>query len=79
MCRSLSNLVRDIVLNQTLRVTVVGTIAVIAMIGLILCYQAIFELIGFDFPAAGMRLGWGAACAVAALLLIRYRNDLIDD
>src|SRR5438552_9366418 len=41
-CRTL----RDALLNRSLRLTVVGSIAVIAMIGLILCYQAIFELIG---------------------------------
>jgi hypothetical protein len=70
---------RDALLDRSLRVTVVGTIALIALAALILCYQALFELIGFDLPGAGMKLGWGAGCATASLLLIRYRGDLIDD
>ena len=66
-------------LDRSLRVTIVGTIALIALAALILCYQGLFELAGLDFAAAGMKFGWGAACATASLLLIRYRGDLIDD
>ena len=70
---------RDALLNSSIRFTVVGTIATIALTSLILCYQALFELIGFDFPAAGMKFGWGVLCVTASLLLIRYRGDLVDD
>jgi hypothetical protein len=52
---------------------------VIALISLILCYQALFEVIAFDFSDAAMKLGWGTTCGIASLLLIRYRGDLIDD
>jgi len=69
----------DALLNRTLRLTVVGTIAIISTTALILCYRSLFELIAYDFPSAGVKLGWGALCATAALLLIRYRGDLIDD
>jgi len=65
--------------NRSVRVTIVSTIALIALAGLILCYRALFSLIGFDFPAAGTSLGWGAMCVTASLLLIRYRGDLVDD
>ena len=69
----------DPFLNRSIRLTVVGTIALIALAALILCYQALFEFISYDFRAAGMKIGWGAACVVASLLLIRYRGDLVED
>ena len=70
---------QDALLDRSLRITIVATIALIALAALILCYQGLFELVGLDLPAAGMKFGWGAACATASLLLIRYRGDLIDD
>jgi hypothetical protein len=70
---------QDAHLHRSLRLTIVGTISLIALAALVLCYQALFEVIGFDFPAAGMRLGWGVLCVIAALLLIRYKGDLVDD
>ena len=75
----MSTRTQDALLDRSLRLTIVGTIALIALAALILCYQALFEFIGFDFPAAGMRLGWGVLCVIAALLLIRYKGDRVDD
>ena len=69
----------DAFLNRSIRLTIVGTIALIGLAALVLCYQALFEFIGYDFPGAGMKLGWGAFCTLAAGLLIRYRNDLVED
>jgi hypothetical protein len=73
--RSLPNALLD----HSLRLLIVGTISVIALISLIFCYQGIFELITFDFADAAMKLGWGTTCGIGSLLLIRYRGDLIDD
>ena len=70
---------RDAILNRSLRLTVVGMIAVTGFAALILGYLGFFELLWGNFPAAGARLGWGAGAGAAALLLIRYRDDLIDD
>jgi len=70
---------RDALLDRSIRLLIVGTIAIIAMISLILCYRALLEFISYDFRAAGMKFGWGAGCVVASLLLIRYRGDLVED
>jgi hypothetical protein len=70
---------RDALLDRSIHFTIVATIAIVVMTSLILCYQALFEVIGSDFRAAGMKLGWGAACVIASLLLIRYRGDLVED
>jgi hypothetical protein len=70
---------QDAFLNRSLRFTIVGTIAGITLAALLLCYRALLEFISYDFRAAGMKIGWGAACVVASLLLIRYRGDLVED
>ena len=70
---------RDVILNQTLRLTVVGTIAVLALACLILAYKAIFACVAHDWPNAVSHLVWSASAALAALLLIYYRGELIDD
>ena len=69
----------DAIVRRTLRFTIVAIITVIATTGLILSYRGLFELIIGQWQNAVMKLGWGIAAAVAALLLIRYRGDLIDD
>ena len=69
----------DLLLRRTLRFTIVATITLIAMTGLILSYRGLYELITAQWQPAAMSLGWGLAAAAAALLLIRYRGDLIDD
>lgn len=68
----------DLLLNRTLRLTVVGTIAVLGFTCLILSYQALSDSIGGSVAAAVAKLGWGLAAGAAGLGLIRYRNDLID-
>jgi hypothetical protein len=68
----------DPLLNRSIRLTVVGTISIITLAALILLYHALFDLIARDFSAAGDKIGWGVQATIAALLLIRYRNDLID-
>ena len=70
---------RDALLNQTLRLTIIGTIAVLALACLILAYKAIFDCFVHDWPSAAARLVWSASAALAALLLIYYRGELIDD
>ena len=69
---------QDLLLNRTLRLTVVGTIAVLGFACLILCYQALYAAINADYAGAAAKLGWGLGAGAAASLLIRYRNDLID-
>jgi hypothetical protein len=69
----------DAFLNRTMRFTLVSTITIIASSGLILSYRGLLELIVGNWDPARMQMGWGVAAAVAALLLIRYRGDLIDD
>ena len=69
----------DALLTRSLRYTILLLITGLASGALIFCYQAVFEMIEADFPPAWMRLGWGTAAGIAALLLIRFRGDLIDD
>ena len=69
---------KDAFLNQSIRLTVVGTITIIALAALILLFHALYDLLARDFSAAGDKFGWGVMAAIASLLLIRYRNDLID-
>lgn len=69
---------QDALLNQSLRFTVVGTISATSLACLILSYQGLFELITGELTSAGMKFGWGLLSGVSALLLIRYRTDLID-
>ena len=69
---------QDILLNRSLRLTVVGTISILVLISLILGYQALFDTITGGWPDAVGKMTWGAIAAVAALLLIRHRGDLID-
>ena len=69
----------DAILNQTLRLTIVGTISVLALACLILAYRAIFDCVAHDWPNAAAHLVWSAGSALAALLLIYYRGELIDD
>jgi hypothetical protein len=70
---------QDAILNRTLRLTIVGTISVMALASLILAYTAIFDLFARQWSDAAARLVWGAGAALAALLLIYYRGELIDD
>jgi hypothetical protein len=69
---------QDLLLNRTLRLTVVGTIAVLGFACLILCYQALYALITQQYADGARGLGWGLGAGAGALMLIRYRNDLID-
>ena len=70
---------RDVILNQTLRLTVVGTIALLGLACLILAYRAIFDCVAQHWSDAAARLVWSASAALGTLLLIYYRNELIDD
>ena len=70
---------RDAILNHTLRLTIVGTISVLALACLILAYLAIFDCFAQQWTNAAARLVWSASAALGALLLIYYRNELIDD
>ena len=65
-------------LHQTLRLTIVGTIAIVALICLVLSYQAMFDTICGQWHGAATRMFWGTTCGISALLLIKYRDDLID-
>ena len=68
----------DSVLNRALRLAVVGTISIAALISLILCYQALFDGITGSWSDAAGKCIWGTLAGTAALLMIRYRTDLID-
>jgi len=69
---------QDALLTRSLRYVVLAVISAISLSSLILSYTGIFDLVGADYHAAGMRLGWGFGAGIAALLLIRFRGDLID-
>ena len=70
---------KDAILNRTLRLTIVGTISVLALASLILAYTAFFDAFARHWSDAAARLVWGASAALAALLLTVYRGELIDD
>lgn len=74
-----AHVMSDLILRRSLRFTIVVTTTVIAATGLILSYRGLFELITAQWETAGFNLGWGLSAGAAALLLIRYRGDLIDD
>ena len=69
---------QDALLTRTLRYTILALISAISLGALILSYNGLFELLGAEYRAAGMKLGWGLGAGIAALLLIRYRGDLIE-
>jgi hypothetical protein len=69
---------KDALVNQSIRLTVVGTISIITLAALILLFHALFDLLARDFSGAGDKLAWGVMATIASLLLIRFRNDLID-
>jgi hypothetical protein len=73
-----SDPMHDIFLNRTLRLTVVGTISLLTLTFLILTYQALFDGICGNLFEAIRQMTWGAVAGCGALLLIRYRTDLID-
>ena len=50
---------QDALLNRSLRLTVVGTISTLALICLILCYQALFDTICGNIPDAADKMTWG--------------------
>ena len=68
----------DLLLNRTLRLTVVGTISLLVLTFLILAYSALFEAICGNLSESIRLMTWGACAGAAALLLIRYRTELID-
>ena len=70
---------KDAILNRTLRLTIVGTISVLALASLILAYTALFDAFAQHWSNAAARLVWAASAALAALLLTVYRGELIDD
>ena len=74
-----ADVMSDLILRRSLRFTLVVTTTVIASTALILSYRGLFELITGQWETAGFNLGWGLGAGAAALLLIRYRGDLIDD
>ena len=65
-------------LNFSLRFTIVGIIAIIGLSCLILSYHALFETISGHLHDAARAMFWGLTCALCTLLLIKYRDDLID-
>jgi hypothetical protein len=69
----------DAFIIRSLRFTIVLLISTIGLGCLVLSYQAMFELIAGAFRDSLQKFGWGVALATAALLLIRYRGDLVDD
>ena len=70
---------QDAILNRTLRLTIVGTISAMSLACLILAYTAIFDLFARHWTDAAARMVWSTSAALAALLLIYYRGELIDD
>jgi hypothetical protein len=69
----------DAILNKTLRFIIVGTISATALACLILAYNALFDVMGARWTDAAARVVWSTGAALAAMLLIYYRGDLIDD
>ena len=69
----------DILLNRSLRLTIVGTISALCLICLVLCYQAMFDAIWGNFPDAAGKFVWGLGAGTAGLVLMRHRGDLIDN
>jgi hypothetical protein len=69
----------DAFITRSLRLTLALLIAGVAFGCLILSYQAMFELIAGAFRNSAVKFAWGSALATAALLLLHYRGDLIDD
>lgn len=71
-------LMQDLLLARSLRYTILLVICAVTVAALLLGYRGMLELIAGDYRTGGIGLGWGIGSAAAALLLIRYREDLID-
>lgn len=69
----------DALLNRSLRLTLIGTISATSLACLILAYNALFDLMSARWSDAAARVVWSAGAALASLLLIYYRGDLIDE
>ena len=69
---------QDALLNRTLRLTIVGTVSMLCVACLILCYGALFDSLGGNVAMAGHKLIWGLAAGSAGFILGRWRNELID-
>jgi hypothetical protein len=69
----------DAFITRSLRFTLALLISALAFGCLMLCYLALFDLIGGAIGDAIGKFAWGAALATATLLLIHYRGDLVDD
>jgi hypothetical protein len=79
MNNSMNRRTNDAILNRTMRLTIIGTIAVVSLAGLILAYNAMFDLLAHQWADAAGKLVWSASAALAAWLSIHYRGELIDD
>jgi len=69
---------QDAILNRSLRLTIVGTISALALICLVLGYQALFDAICGNLADAAGKMTWSLGAGLCAILLIRHRCDLID-
>lgn len=68
----------DSVLNLSMRLTVVGLTAVMALATFIVGYQGLYCAIIGDFERGAGRVAGAMGLAAATGLLIRYRGDLLD-
>ena len=70
---------RDALLNRSLRLTIVGTITAASLACLLLAYALLFDLLSGRWADAAGRAVWCVGSALAAILLVYYRDELIDD
>ena len=66
------------VLDGTMRLTVVGMIAVLGLLTMFFGYQAMLLLVEASFVDGVCRASASALFGVGAYMLARYRNDLLD-
>ncbi len=63
----------------SMRLTIVTLMAAVALLTCVLAYQGLYLELSGAFAAGTARLGGAAALAAATGLLMRYREDLVDE
>ena len=69
----------DWILRGCLRLTVVGLITALTLLSFVVGYQAVYSMVIGQLEESGPRFAGAVALGLAAGLLVRYRNDLLDE
>jgi hypothetical protein len=69
----------DIFLAGTLRTIILGLICIFAATSVLLAYQSLVQLVAGHLAMLTAKLFWSFALAIACIMLVRYRAEIVDD